>query len=226
MGRFCLCGLEVTLGHILIGCDAYNLQPLLTLLQTVLSAIHSDSNFKTLSPGSWGASPWYPLLALRELEEAAYPIVKGRRKILRSLKKSRQRREWIIGNYYWAIWKWRMKEIHDTSFNFVPANCTPSLRDILNAPIPAHLLAQVADDGPDAKPSHDKHGPVDATLLGDLTKLPPPVSHITRGGTGKQLTNKGRSILRAIEAPGMDGGPQYLSGQGRILRALTDNAYA
>ena len=90
MGRFCPCGLEVTLGHILLGCDAYRLQPLMTVLLAALSALHPGSSFKTLSPDSWGASPWYPLLALGSLEEAAYPIVKGWKKILKKLKKSRQ----------------------------------------------------------------------------------------------------------------------------------------
>jgi len=144
MGRFCLCGMEMTLGHILLGCTAYVLQPLMTSLLTVLDALHPNSSFKTLSPDSWGASPWFPLLALRALEEAAYPIVKGRKGILKSLKKSRQQREWIIGNYYWALWKWRMKEIHDAGFKFVPANCVASLLDTLSAPVPVHMLRQTA----------------------------------------------------------------------------------
>jgi len=226
MGRFCLCGSEVTLGHILLGCGAYNLQPLLTLLQKVLGTIHQDSSFKTLSPDSWGASPWYPLLVLKELEESAYPIVKGRKKILKGLKKSRQQREWVIGNYYWAIWKWRMKEIHDTGFTFVPANCAPSLHDILNTPVPVHLLTQVTDDERSEKPSRSVHGPVVAPPLGDLTRLPPPVSHITKGHTGKRLTNKGESILHAILAPRMNKGPRDVSRRETILRALTGNAYA
>ena len=60
MGRFCLCGLEMTLGHILLGCDVYRLQPLMAVLLAALGALHPGSSFKTLSPDSWGASPWYP----------------------------------------------------------------------------------------------------------------------------------------------------------------------
>ena len=225
MGRFCLCGLEMTLGHILLGCDVYRLQPLLEVLLTVLGALHPDSSFKTLSPDSWGTSPWYPLLALGALEETAYPIVKGRRKILKKLKKSRQQREWMIGNYYWALWKWRMKEIHDTDFNFVPANCVASLRDILSAPVPAHLRAQLtaSEDGevpPSATPVR-----VPAPLAGDLSKLPPPVSRLLGGGAGARLSSRGELILRALRAPITSRRPHHSSGRGMALRALTDGAY-
>jgi len=226
MGRFCLCGVELTLGHILLGCGAYQLQPLMLVLQTALDVLHPGSSFKTLSPDSWGTSPWYPLLALKALEEAAYPIVKGRKKILKGLKKSRQRREWIIGNYYWALWKWCMKEVHDASFNFLPANCVTSLRDTLAMPVPTHLLAQSAEDGNDEKPPEITPGPASAPLVGDLTRLPPPMSRILAGDAGRQLSSKGKSILRALQAPVTVEGPHCLSRKEAILRALTDNAYA
>jgi len=198
MGRFCLCGTEMTLGHVLLGCDAYVLRPLMTSLLTVLDALHPNSNFKTLSPDSWGASPWFPLLALGALEEAAYPVVKGRKKILKSLKKSRQHREWIIGNYYWALWKWRMKEIHDADFKFVPANCVASLLDTLSAPVPAHMLKRAAADD-EGKGLPDKSpGPTTTPLVSSLRDLPPPISHLLGQDTGTRLSVKGRSILRAI----------------------------
>jgi len=226
MGRFCPCGLEMSLGHILLGCSAYRLHPLMTALLTALEALHPGSSFKTLSPDAWGVSPWYPLLALKELEETAYPIVKGRKKALKRLKKSRQRREWMIGNYYWAIWKWRMKEIHDAGFNFLPANCVPSLRDILATPVPAHLMVPTAEDEDSGEPPHDKRTSTSAPMVGDLAKLPPPVSHLTGGHTSRQLTAKGESILRGILAHGPRVRPQYVSQQRAILRALTDGAYA
>ena len=202
MGRFCPCGLEMTLGHILVGCEAYALQPLMEILLASLGALHPGSCFKTLSPDSWGASPWYPLLALGSLEELAYPIVKGRKKILKGLKKSRQRRVWLIGNYYWALWKWHMKEIHDMSFSFVPANCVASLRDLLALPVPEHLLGQeVVDEGgemlPGAAPDR-----APAPLLGDLAKLPPPISRLMERDAGRRLSDRGKSILRALQAPG------------------------
>ena len=226
MGRFCPCGAEMTLGHILLGCGAYVLQPLLTCLMTVLGALHPNSSFKTLSPDSWGASPWFPLLALGALEDAAYPIVKGRKKILKSLKKSRQQREWVIGNYYWALWKWRMKEIHDADFRFVPANCVASLHDILSAPVPAHLLKQGTADENNGKPPDIAPGPAIAPMVGDLGCLPPPVSHLLRQGTGVQLSRKGKSILRAIQAPVANERSRCLPSREAILRALTDDAYA
>jgi len=226
MGRFCPCGLEMALGHVLLGCDVYRLQPLMTVLLAALGALHPGSSFKTLSPDSWGASPWYPLLALGTLEEAAYPIVKGRKKILKKLKSSRQQREWIIGNYYWALWKWRMKEIHDTGFNFVPANCVALLRDTLTEPVPAHLRTQPAADGSSVEPPSNMPGRASAPLLGDLTRLPPPVSHLLGEDTRKRLSSKGVSILRALRAPIMNKRPRHLSGREAILRALTDDAYA
>jgi len=226
MGRFCPCGLEMTLGHILLGCDVYRLQPLMAVLLTALGALHPGSSFKTLSPDSWGTSPWYPLLALGSLEDFAYPIVKGRKKILKNLKKSRQRREWMIGNYYWALWKWRMKEIHDVGFNFVPANCVASLHDTLAVPVPAHLLTRLTEDEGSKEPHGNAPDHASAPLLGDITKLPPPVSHLMRGDAKRRLSNRGRSILRALQAPAVNERPRHLSGREAIMWALTDSAYA
>ena len=52
-------------------------------------------------------------------------------------------------NYYWALWKWRMKEIHDASFTFVPRNCVDLLNKILSTPVPLHLLKQAVEDEKD-----------------------------------------------------------------------------
>jgi len=223
MGRLCLCGEEMTLGHILVGCSAYVLRPLMTTLLTAMDALHPNSAFKTLTPDSWGTSPWFPLLALGALEEAAYPIVKGRKGILKGLRKSRQQREWIIGNYYWALWKWRMKEIHDAEFKFVPDNCVTSLLTMLSAPVPAHLLRQVATDIKEP-PDSGTH-PAPAPLVGNLQLLPPPVSHLGRGAMN-QLSERGMAVLRAIQAPVMNEHSRYLPRREAILQALTDNAYA
>jgi len=225
MGRFCPCGLEMTLGHILVGCEVYVLQPLMEVLLAALGALHPGSSFKTLHPDSWGTSPWYPLLALGSLEEVTYPIVKGRKKILRGLKKSRQQRVWMIGAYYWALWKWRMKEIHDTGFNFLPANCVASLRDTLAQPVPKHLLAQtVGGEGSEEIPGVTP-GQAHAPLLGDLTKLPPPVSHLVTRDVGQRLSDRGKSILRALRVPDASGRPRRVSRREAILQALTDGVY-
>jgi len=227
MGRFCSCGVEMTLSHILLGCSAYLLQPLMTCLLTVLDTLHPGSSFKTLSPDSWGASPWFPLLALGALEDAAYPIVKGRKKILKGLKKSRQQREWVVGNYYWALWKWRMKEIHDASFKFVPTNCAASLHTLLSTPVPAHLVKrETADGGSKGPPDAANPSLATAPPVGDLGNLPPPVSHLLRQGAGMQLSEKGKAIRRAILAPPMNERSRCLPRREAILRALTDDAYA
>ena len=147
LGRFCMCGNEMSLQHILLGCGSYRLQPLLELLLKALQEVSPANCFKTLHPDEWGWSPWYPLLALKEIEETTLPIFKGRKAVLKALKKTRQKREWIIGNYYWALWKWRMKEIHEDTFKFVPSLCGSLLKDILLTPVPAHLLVQEAEGG-------------------------------------------------------------------------------
>jgi len=140
LGRVCMCGDKMSLQHILLGCKSYILQPLLDLLLSTLKEVSPANSFKTLHPDEWGWSPWYPLLALKEIEETVLPILKGRKTVLKTLKKTRQKREWIIGNYYWALWKWRMKEIHEDTFKFVPRLCESLLRQILLTPVPAHLL--------------------------------------------------------------------------------------
>ena len=90
MGRYCLCEAEMTLGHILTGCSAYDLRPLTDVLLDILATFQKPHSFKTLTPEAWGASPWYLLLALKEIEELAFPIIKGWKKILKELKGSRQ----------------------------------------------------------------------------------------------------------------------------------------
>jgi len=128
MGQVCPCGQGMSLGHILIGCTKYDLRPLCSLLLDALRGVSPMTTFKTLQLDEWGFSPWYPLLALQALEDTALPIFKGRKKILKELRASRPKREWIIGNYYWALWKWCMKEIHDDRFKFVPQSCATLLK--------------------------------------------------------------------------------------------------
>jgi len=134
MGRVCPCGHVMSLGHILLGCANYNLQPLLTTLLDALKVVSPASAFRTLHPDKWGSSPWYPLLALRAIEELTLPIFKGQKKVLKAFKDTRPRREWIVGNYYWMLWKWRMKEIHDDDFKFIPVFCTSAMEDMLKQP--------------------------------------------------------------------------------------------
>jgi len=221
-----MCGEEMSLQHILLGCKAYKLQPLLEALVCALYEVSPALHFKTLHPDEWGWSPWYPLLALREIEENALPINKGRKALLRRLKETRQRREWIIGNYYWALWKWRMKEIHDANFKFVPLFCLEPLCDLLSTPVPAHALRKASDGSKDAEVTEPALDTAPVKLVGNLDMLPPPVSHLVRGGLDAWLSSRGKSILRAVKAPSLLGSTQSLMTRERILRALTDDAYA
>ena len=226
MGRHCRCGTEMSLGHILVGCGSYDLRSLMEALLAALGAVCPLASFKTLSPDSWGTSPWYPILALKEIEETAYPIVKGRRKVLKLLRRTRQRREWLVGNFYWAIWKWRMKEIHDERFTFLPEHCVPTMSALLATPTPPTLLTQPLgeEEIAPATPSTSELRP--PALTGDLTKLPPPVSHCVAGGAGRQPPTRGIPALRAIRTRGAGGSSNGASRRDAILRALTDDTYA
>jgi len=226
LGRFCVCGEEMSLRHILIGCSSYALQPLATTLSDILRDVSPAIAFKMLHPDEWGQSPWYPLLALKAIEETALPIFKGRKAALKALKKSRQQREWIIGNYYWALWKWRMKEIHKEKFKFVPHFCAVPLRGILLTPIPAHLLwATVGDEDAPATAGQATE-PDQAKAESNLSLLPPPVSLLMGGRSKPRHTQTGAPLLHAIAAPLVSSAAHPLSTRERILRALTDNAYA
>ena len=226
MGRFCPCDAEMTLSHILLGCSAYKLQPLMDVLLDVLGSFSLAHGFKTLHPDAWGVSPWYPLLALKELEETAFLIVKGRKKLLKSLWVSRQRREWVIGNYYWALWKWCMKEIHDAKFKFVPCFCKEALREILITPVPHHMLkCDNGENAGSADAARRASTPVPTPPAGNSALLPPPISHLLAHGAESCLTGRGKSILRVLRAPATTGSSQTLTSRERILRALTDDAY-
>jgi len=136
MGWVCSCGREMSLSHILVGCGEYDLQPLSSILLDSLQKVSPKMTLKTLHLDEWGTSPWYPLLALQALEHNALHPFKGLKAITRKVKESRPQREWLIGSYFWALWKWRMKEIHDDTFRFVPISCADSLERILLEPCP------------------------------------------------------------------------------------------
>lgn len=35
----------------------------------------------------------------------------------------------MIGSYLWSVWKWRIKEVMDDSFTFIPSAFVGILRD-------------------------------------------------------------------------------------------------
>jgi len=136
MGRSCRCGAELSLGHMLMGCAEYKQQGLMDVLLDRLRVIGPVVSLKTLWPDEWGVSGWYPLLALSALELNAIRPSKSLRKPNRALQDSRPAREWLIGSYFWMIWKWRMKEIHAADFRYRPENCGDAMGQALKATPP------------------------------------------------------------------------------------------
>ena len=83
-----------------------------------------SSDRKTLKFSAWPSPYWYPLLCLRQLEKS----FDAPKKEQRTLRDSRAAREWAIGTYLWVIWKWRMKEVMEDGFTFLPAVMVDALR--------------------------------------------------------------------------------------------------
>jgi len=129
--RTCLCGHELSLDHILLGCIRYNLSGLDQVMHDRLREISPKVWHKSLHPDSWKPSPWYPLLALKRVEQNSIKPSKAMPKPNEAFSKSRSAREWVIGLYFWAIWKWRMAEANEPSFRFLPARQENNLREIL-----------------------------------------------------------------------------------------------
>ena len=98
--------------------------------------------------------------------------------------------------------------------------------DTLSAPVPAHLLRQATTDVDGKEPPNGIPGPRAAPLVGDLGRLPPPVSHLLKQGDRVQLSTRSKAILRAIQAPIVAEHSRCLPRREAILRALTNDAYA
>jgi len=103
-GRTCSCGAILTLLHVWTSCATHDLTPLLQTLRDHLPALPPTAP-------AW-THPWYPLLALRELENAR----RVGKKAAKELRKSRPEREWAIGSYLWLLWTNRMKEVHGKGY--------------------------------------------------------------------------------------------------------------
>jgi len=129
--RTCPCGCELSLDHILMGCVRYNLSGLERVLHDRLREISPSVWHKSLHPDSWKPSPWYPLLALKRVEQNSVKPSKSLLKPNEAFSKSRSAREWVIGLYFWTLWKWRMAEANKPNFRFLPARQENNLREIL-----------------------------------------------------------------------------------------------
>jgi len=103
-GRTCSCGAKLTLTHVWTSCNTHDLAPLLQTLRDRLPALPPAAP-------AW-THPWYPLLALPELECARWVG----KKAAKELRKSRPEHEWAIGSYLWLLWTNRMKEVHGKGF--------------------------------------------------------------------------------------------------------------
>jgi len=99
---------------------------------THLARVSPPVYCRSLRPDDWHPSPWYPLLALKRVERNAIRPSKALKNPGKSLSLSRPTREWLIGTYFWLLWRWRMKDIHNDSFLFVPRLMTDALDGALS----------------------------------------------------------------------------------------------
>jgi len=133
-GWQCSCGVILSMDHILQGCGSYDLSLLQDVLVDALKAHTPPFFLRSLRPLDWHPSPWYPLIALRGIEDVPIKATKDHLKPSKTLSDSRPKREWIIGSYLWQVWKWRMKDIHEPDFFFVPHRHVGSLKRVLLEP--------------------------------------------------------------------------------------------
>jgi len=129
--RECSCGTELSLDHILLGCSRYNLSLLEQVLHDRLREISPGFYHKSLHPDSWKPSPWYPLLALRRVEQNSVKPSRTVPKPNRAFSDSRSAREWVIGSFFWTVWKWWMREANEPGFRFLPGGQVNALRALL-----------------------------------------------------------------------------------------------
>ena len=115
LGQTCRCGADMSLDHIWESCPSYDLKPLLLILYSHFIQLHRGDGLST-KPWKWPNPIWYPILSFKVLDNHPSTPTKLRRQI----GKSRSKREWAIGAYVWFIWKQRMKEVHDTTYKFIP----------------------------------------------------------------------------------------------------------
>ena len=110
--RICPCSCPLSLPHILSGCDAFPIVPLYhDILLPRLRALAPSASCRSVCPDEWSTRDgllWFPLLCLKFLEYSGHS-----RAMRKQLNSSRSNREWAISSFFWAIWKYRMKLIHE-----------------------------------------------------------------------------------------------------------------
>jgi len=227
LGRKCRCGSTMSLDHILLGCYRYDLSPLQVVLRRHLAKVSPSVFCRSLWPDEWHPSPWYPLLALRRVERNAARPTKTLKNPGKALSSSRPQREWLIGTYFWNLWRWRMKEIHDTSFWFIPHLLVDVLGDVLGAPPPDPTpKKQAASGGPSAAAEHAslsspplvEPGANSSSRAGRSARVPP-------APAASGLSSRGQAILRGLVGPTVKVAACPGSRRAAILQVLTEGAF-
>ena len=111
----CRCGATLSLGHIWASCPSYDLWSCQMVLHDHFLSLHPSAS-PSAQPWLWPSPTWFPLLSFRSLDNM--PNIDPAHQ--RVLGKSCSRREWMLGSFLWFIWKHCMKEVHDSSYRFIP----------------------------------------------------------------------------------------------------------
>jgi len=214
LGRWCKCGVTLSLDHILVGCTQYRLDGLQAVLLEHLQRVSPKLPARSLSPDKWGRSPWYPLLALRRIEQDAFRPSKAIRRPNEALLLSHPVREWLTGTYFWHLWRWRMKEIHDSSLSFLPDRFVDTLATALAC---APLVPKRPDKAPGASAPSGGPPPVPPPALGaaDTQGAPPPCA--------PEAPDQRDAILQTLLS--QPSAPHFSGRRAAILRTLTDGTY-
>jgi len=209
LGRHCKCGMEMSLDHILVGCVRYKLGSLQAVLLEHLQRISPPLPTRSLRPDEWGLSPWYPLLALRRLEQNKFRSSRTLKRPNEALSLSRPVREWLIGNYFWHLWRWRMKEIHDPPFLFIPDLFVSTLAAALDSAPPIQRKKEAAPKAAGPPPKT----PPGLLASGGRDEAP---------GRTPAVSSRRAALVQVLQERSE---PPARGRWADILRALTENAY-
>ena len=126
LGQTCHCHATLSLEHIWASCLSYDLCSLLFVLYVHFQSLHPGLA-PSAQPWLWPSPIWFPLISLRSLDNMLHndPCIQH------SLGKTRSQWEWALGSFLWFIWKHRMKEVHDSSYRFIPDLHTGALTETL-----------------------------------------------------------------------------------------------
>jgi len=214
LGRQCKCGAEMSLDHILVGCARYKLDSLQAILLERLQRVSPPLPTRSLWPDEWGRSLWYPLLALRRLEQGKFCPSRTLERPDEALSLSRPVREWLIGNYFWHLWRWRMKEIHDPSFLFIPDLFVGTLTAALDSAPPVQKRKEMALRATEPQPPHVRPEASPGLTASSGHNGPP--------GHAPAVPGRRTALAQVLRAHNE---PPACGRRAAILRALTDSAY-